>query len=264
MVLEGDGLLVEPGLGVGGGVLAVGHGHPAQVLGGGPRYVQVPLGGHGHPLGRRQQAEGGVPGEVGRLGVGDRGAILHPGAEPVARPLVEGPIADHHVGHARLHGHGGLLDGGAPGTAPVVDAAEEGQLPHAQAAGDLDLRVGVRAEGHQPVDLGRLDAGVTQGQVDGLHGQAQLTAAGLLGELGGPDAHDGGVVGEGVLFAAHRADPLDEPDELEGRVSRTVPVTWSPTLLAPRMVTSTPPRPSGPTWSSLPVTDPDMVMVSSG
>ena len=41
-----------------------------------------------------------------------------------------------------------------------MDPAEEGELADAEAAGDLDLRVGVRAEGHQAVDLGRLDAGV--------------------------------------------------------------------------------------------------------
>ena len=188
VVLEGDRLLVEPGLRVGGGVLAVGHRHPAQVLGGGPGHVQVALGGHGHPLGRGQQPDRRVPGEVGRLGVGDRGPVLHPGAEPVARPLVEGPVADDDIGHARLDGHGRLLDGAAPGAAAVVDAAEEGQLAHAQAAGDLDLRVGVRAEGDQPVHLGRLDAGVAQGEVDRLDGQPQLAATRLLGELGGPDA----------------------------------------------------------------------------
>ena len=50
----------------------------------------------------------------------------------------------------------------------------------------------------------------------------------------------------------------------DGRSSRTVPVTWSPRLLAPRTVTSTPPLPSASTASSLAVTDPVRVMVSSG
>ena len=166
--------------------------------------MEVALGRHGHPLGRRQQADRRIPGEIGRLGVGYRGPVLHPGTEAIARPLVEGPVADDHVGHARLDGHRRLLDGGAARAPAVVDAAEEGQLAHAQAAGDLDLRIGVGAEGDQPVDLGRLDAGVAQGQVDRLHRQAEVTAAGLLGELGGPDAGDGGVAGVGVAVSAHR------------------------------------------------------------
>ena len=44
--------------------------------------------------------------------------------------------------------------------------------------------------------------------------------------------------------AAHRADPLAGRTSRQGSSSRTVPVTWSPRLLAPRRVTSTPPRPS--------------------
>ena len=74
--------------------------------------------------------------------------------------------------------------------------------------GDLDLRVGVGAEGHQSVDLGRFDAGVTEGEVDRLDGQAELAAPRLLGELGGSDAHDGRVAGERMPVPAHRADPL--------------------------------------------------------
>ena len=78
---------------------AVGHRHPSEILRGGAGHVQVALGGHGHPLGRRQQADRGIPGEVGRLGVGNGGAVLHPGAEPVPRALVERPVADHDIGN---------------------------------------------------------------------------------------------------------------------------------------------------------------------
>ncbi len=266
MVLEGDRLLEEPGLGVGGGVPAIGDGHPSQVLRGGAGHVQVALGGHRHPLRRRQQPERRVPGEVGRLGIGDGRAVLHAGTEPVPRTLVEGPVADHDIGHAGGHGHGRLLDGAAAGAAAVVDAAEERQLADAQAPGDLDLRVGVGAEGHQSVDLGRLDAGVTEGEVDRLDGQAELAAPRLLGELGGSDAHDGRIAGERMPVAAHRADPSAPagPDGPDGRSRRTVPVTWSPRLLAPRTVTSTAPRPSSATDSSLAVTEPVSLMVSSG
>ena len=258
MLLQGDRLLVEPRLRVGGGVLAVRHRHPAEVLGGGAGDVQVALGGHGHPLRRGEQALGRVPGEVRGLGVGGREPTLHADTEPVARSLVERPIADDHVGHSGLDGHGCLLDGAASGPAAVVDAAEEGELPHAQAAGDLDFGIGVRAEGHQTVHLGRLDPGIAQGEVDGLHGQSQLAAARLLGELGGADSGDGGLAYEGVLGAAHWAPPT-------GRSRRTVPVTWSPRPLAPRRVTSTAALPStAAVGSSLAVTDPVRVMVSSG
>ena len=51
-----------------------------------------------------------------------------------------------------------------------------------------------------------------------------------------------------------RGSPLIGPTVARtGRSSRTVPVTWSPRLLAPRTVTSTPPRPSASTarpWPS--------------
>ncbi len=163
---------------------------------------------------------------VSALGIG--GSVLDAGPEPVARPLVERPVADDDVGHAGLHCHRRLLDGPAPGSPAVVDPAEEGELPHSQASGDLDLRVGVRAEGDHPIDLVRLDAGVTEGQVDRLHCQPELAAAGLLGEFGGPDADDGGGAGKGVLGPAHRADPTGRScrrTEPDGSRSRTVPVT---------------------------------------
>ena len=104
-------------------------------------------------------------------------------AEPVPRPLVDRPIAHHHVGHAGRDGHCRLPDRGAPALAAVVDAGEEFELSHAKAADDLHLGVVVRAEGADAVDLRRLDPGIAQGQVPGLHRQPDLTTPRLLGEL---------------------------------------------------------------------------------
>ena len=177
----------------------VGHRHPAEVLGGGPGDVQVALGEHGHPGGRGEQALGRVPGEVGVLGVGRRRAALDAGAEAVAGPFVEGPVADDDVGHPGGHGHGRLVDGGAGRPAAVVDAAEEGQLAHAEGAGHLDLGVGVGRESDHAVDVGGSQTGVIEGGGHRLGGQAQLAAARVLGEFGGPDTADGGRPGEGVV-----------------------------------------------------------------
>jgi hypothetical protein len=52
-----------------------------------------------------------------------------------------------------MDGQRGLLDGAAGGSAAVVDAAEEGEVAHAQAAGDVDVRIGVGAEAHHAADL---------------------------------------------------------------------------------------------------------------
>src|SRR3712207_8382533 len=85
--------------------------------------------------------------------------VLHAGAEPVPGALVEGPVADDDVGHAGGDGEGRLLDGAPAGPAAVVDAAEEGQVPDPDAAGDLDLRVGLHGEADHPVDLRRPEPG---------------------------------------------------------------------------------------------------------
>ena len=60
VVLERDGLLVEPGLGVRGGVLAVSDGNVGQISARRARDVHVALGSHGYPRGRRQKADGHV------------------------------------------------------------------------------------------------------------------------------------------------------------------------------------------------------------
>ena len=204
VLLERDRLLVEPGLGVGRRVPAVGHGHPAQVLAGRSGGVEIALRRHGHPRGRRQQPDRQVGRHVRVLRVGERGPALHAGAEAAARALVEGAVTDDDVGHPGGDGQRRLLNGGAGRAAAVVDAAEEAQLADAQAARDVDVGVGVRAEGDHALHLGRRQTGLLQRQVHRLHGQAQLGAPRGLGELGGPDAGDGHPAGERVR---HQAPP---------------------------------------------------------
>ena len=167
------------------------------------------------------------------LGGRQRRPALDAGAEAAARALVEGAVADDDVGHTRGDGQRRLLDGRARRAAAVVDAAEEGQLADAEAAGDVDVGVGVRAERDHPLHLGRGDAGVVERSGDGLDGEAQLGAARVLGELGGADAGDRGRAGEGVR---HQAVTALGP---AGSSTCTVPVTWSPRWLAPRMATVT-------------------------
>ena len=153
VVLQRDRLLVEPGVRVRGGVLAVGHRDSTEVLGGGAVLVHVAPRGHRDPGRRSEQPEGCVPAEVGALGRRLRPAVLHARAEAAPRALVHRAVAHHHVGDAGGDGQRRLLHGGARGAPPVVDPAEEGQLPSPEAAGDLDLGVVVHAEGGHAVDV---------------------------------------------------------------------------------------------------------------
>jgi hypothetical protein len=86
-----------------------------------------------------------------------------------------------------------------------VDAAEEREVADAKAAGNVDVGVGVGAEADHALHLGRRNAGILEGKVDGLDGEAQLGAARGLGELGGPDAGDGDMSRERVR---HQDFPL--------------------------------------------------------
>ena len=246
VVLEGDRLLVEEGLRVGGGVVPVGDGDPTEVLAGGPGLVHVPPAEHGHPLRGGEQAERGVPGEVGRLRVGRGRAVLDARAEAMAGALVEGPVDDDHVGDALGDRHGRLLDRAARRAATVVDPGEELEVADAGQAGDLDLRVGVGGEGDHAVDVGRLDAGVLEGKDRGLAGQLHLRAPRGLGELRGADPGDRGRPDEPHI-AAH------------GSTSSTLPVTWAPIALAP-----TRPIVTVLVASSLASTEPVKVIVSPG
>src|SRR5439155_2722430 len=108
--------------------------------------------------------------------------------------------------------------------------AEEREVADADAPGDLDLVVAVHGERHHAVDVRRRQAGVVESRLHGLGRQAQLGAAGVLGELGGADAGDGRLTGQPV--AVRRT---------HGSTSVTVPTTWSPRLLVPFRETSTTP-----------------------
>ncbi len=248
MVGERDRAAVEPGGRIGRRVRAVHHGHVPERLRCQPVRVQVPPCRHRHPGGRGEQPERQRPAE--RRPLRRRLPVLHPRAEPAARPLVEGPVADHHLGHARGHREGRLLDGGTGRPAAVVHPGEEGQLAHPAGLGDGDLRAGVHREGDQPVHVGRAEAGVAERGSYGLHREPEFTAAGVLGELGGPDAGDRRASAEGVAGAqAH--------DPASGTVTVTVPVTWWPRPLAPTTRTT---ALSPSTSSTLPVS----TMVSPG
>ncbi len=147
-----------------------------------------------------------------------------------------------------------------------MDPGKEGELAHAQGLGHVDLRVGVRGVGDHALHLARCDAGVGQGGVDRLDGQAKLAAPGVLGELGGPDAHHRGVPGKGMgsgTGPGHHSTPLvlSAP---AGKSKRTVPVTWSPKEFEPLSDTSMAPRPPASRPSSFFVTEPVRVMVSFG
>src|SRR6185312_16724764 len=98
----------------------------------------------------------------------------------------------------------------------------------AELAGDGDLGVAVHGEGDQAVYVGRGERGVVQRGPHCLGGEAQLAAPGVLGELGRPDAGDGGT-GCGTGSGRHRA-------------ILTVAVTWSPRLHRPVTATTCPLR----------------------
>ena len=87
--------------------------------------------------------------------------------------------------------------------------------------GDLDLGVRLRAEAGEAVDLAGGDAGVVERGDDGLAGQAHLAPAGILGELGGTDADDGGLAAE-LVAPGHRAISR----VVAASATVTVPVTW--------------------------------------
>ncbi len=196
VLLERDRPLVEERLRVGGCVPAVGHRHPPEVLRRGAVLVHVAGGEHRHPLRRRHQPERRAPREAHVEGFRALVALLDAAPEPVPRALVERPIAQHVVGRAGPHRHGGLGHHPARGAAAVVDHREVGELGYAEVAGHLDLGVLLGAVDHHAVDLARLDAGVGAGGDARLGGELHRRAAGVLRELGGPDADDGGLAGE--------------------------------------------------------------------
>ena len=106
------------------------------------------------------------------------------------------------------------MDGAARRPTAVVDLTEEVQLGDAELARHRNLRVGVHGEGDEAVDLGGTEAGVVARRVDGLHGELELAATGVLGEVSRADAGN------------RRLAPQER--DLAHTVSTTVPVTWSP------------------------------------
>ena len=104
------------------------------------------------------------------------------------------------------------------------------------------------------------DARVVQRGRHGLDRQPQLRTARVLGEFGGPDADNGRGAGEGVRVR-HHASPFPL---VTGSRRVTVPVTWSPRLLAPRSETVTVPYAPSSVSDPFSFTDPVSVMVQSG
>ena len=93
-----------------------------------------------------------------------------------------------------------------------------------------------------------------QGRQGGFHGQAQFSAAGVLGKLGRAQTNDGGAAGD--IGFTHCLSLLHSG---QARHTRTVPVTWLPKPFLPLRVTST-----LRSLSRLSVTLPLSVMLSPG
>ncbi len=234
MVGQRDRALVEPGRRVGRRVPPVRDRDQPEVLAGRPVVVHVAPGDHRHGGGGDGEPHRVVPAVVDPA----RGRRRHraPGhlAEPAAGTLVQRPVAHHHLRGPGGDGHRRLVHTAAGRAAAVADLAEERQLADAELPRERDLGHGVHGERDQAVHVGRPQPGVRQRGRRGLGGQAQLAAARVLGELGGPDPGDrrrpgdhavlpGAVdVPEGSLERPfryiHEASPA-------GNATRTVPVT---------------------------------------
>ncbi len=232
MVFEGDGLVVEERLGIGGGVLAVGDGHTTEVLRGRAGLVHVAGREHRHPLRRGQQAERRRPAEADVEGLGAVVLVLHALAEAVPGPFVERPVAQHVVGSAGVHGLGGQGDGAAGRAAAVVDHREVGEFGNAEVAGHLDLGVafgGVHDHAVRP-SLGSSPASAQAAR--------QASVASCMGVR--PEFFENSVApmpAMAVLRAnsSIRRSPRSMPHgrRLPGRAMSAVPVTWAPRLLRP-------------------------------
>src|SRR5215472_2597332 len=127
----------------------------------------------------------------------------------------------------------------------------------AEFTGNRDLGVTVHAERDHAVHIGCREPGVIEGCAGRFHGKLELAATGVLGELGGPDP------GDRCRATEHRR-PADH--SCSRRASRTVPVTWLPSLQVPVTATTRSPaaRPAPVSVSppSVPVTRPANVSVS--
>src|SRR5215470_7090040 len=72
----------------------------------------------------------------------------------------------------------------------MVHAREERQVADADVSSDLDFVAGVHREGDHAVDIARSQPGVVDCGFDRLAGELELTASGLLRELGLADSGD--------------------------------------------------------------------------
>src|SRR5262249_26876349 len=129
--------------------------------------------------------------------------------------------------HHYLRGAGGdrhrrMVHGGAGRSAAVADLAEECQLSDSKLAGYRYLRIAVHRERNQAIDICRMQARVVERGADRLRGQAQLAAAGTLGDLRGADPRDRGLRAD---RGVHRAP--------SGRSIDAVAMMWSPRLHRP-------------------------------
>src|SRR6185295_13083317 len=142
---------------------------------------------------------------------------------------------------------------------------------------------GVHREGDHAVDIARLQPGVVDCGFDRLAGESELTAPGLLRELGLADSGDRRLAAQAHFSAPARSGPRCDPHSRSpseahfsaparcgphsrspseahfsalssSRLIVAVPDTWSPRLLLPLNATSTNPSPSAP--SDLAVTLP--------
>ena len=219
VLLDGDRLLVEVGLRVLRGVLAVRDRDRAEVPARRAGQVHVPFGDHRDLRCRRRQ-----PVRIGeRVVDSGRVGVLHQShlhlAESHPRPFVERAVGHHAVRDPRGDGHGRLLNGRARRATAVVDLGEELQIPDAGGPRDGDLGIGVHRERRHAVHVGRRQARVVECVENRLGGQPQLAAAGVLREVGGADADDRSLAGQS---AAHFSI-----------TSVALAMTWSPRLLAP-------------------------------
>src|SRR5262249_8150947 len=89
----------------------------------------------------------------------------------------------------------------------MVHAREERKVADADVSGDLDFVTGVHREGDHAVHIARLQPGVVDCGFDRLAGELELTASGLLAELGLADARDGCLPAQTHFSAPARSGP---------------------------------------------------------
>src|SRR5215468_8356244 len=89
----------------------------------------------------------------------------------------------------------------------MVHAREERQVADADVSSDLDFVAGVHREGDHAVDIAGLQPGVVDCSFDRLASELELTASGLLRELGLADSGDRCLAGQTHFSAPARSGP---------------------------------------------------------